>query len=49
MSHPYVIQYKESFMDKKCLCIVMEFADGQDLASKITKQKKTGKVAYSED
>ena len=35
MRHPYIITYKESFMDKKCLCIVMDFADGGDLYTKI--------------
>jgi len=49
MRHPYIITYKESFMDKKCLCIVMDFADGGDLYTKIANQKKVGKVCYSED
>ena len=35
MRHPYIITYKESFMDKRCLCIVMDFADGGDLYTKI--------------
>ncbi len=35
MRHPYIITYKESFMDKKCLCIVMDYADGGDLYTKI--------------
>ena len=43
MRHPYIITYKESFMDKKCLCIVMDFADGGDLYTKIANQKKIGK------
>lgn len=30
-------------MDKKCLCIVMDFADGGDLYTKIANQKKIGK------
>jgi len=46
-------------MDKKCLCIVMDFADGGDLYTKIANQKKIGKgksenfnsclVMYTED
>ena len=47
MRHPYIITYKESFMDKKCLCIVMDFADGGDLYTKIAHQKKIGKGKYS--
>ena len=43
MRHPYIITYKESFMDKKCLCIVMDYADGGDLYAKIANQKKIGK------
>ena len=35
MRHPYIITYKESFMDKRCLCIVMDYADGGDLYTKI--------------
>jgi NIMA (never in mitosis gene a)-related kinase len=49
MRHPYIITYKESFMDKRCLCIVMDYADGGDLYTKIANQKKVGKVCYSED
>jgi NIMA (never in mitosis gene a)-related kinase len=35
MRHPYIITYKESFYDKRCLCIVMDYADGGDLYTKI--------------
>ena len=41
MRHPYIITYKESFMDKRCLCIVMDYADGGDLQSKIKERYKT--------
>jgi len=47
MRHPYIITYRESFMEKKfifclnyfyrCLCIVMDYADGGDLYTKIAK------------
>lgn len=57
LRHPFIITYRESFMDKKWeiipylneiylsryLCIVMDYADGGDMYSKIAKQKKTGK------
>ncbi|KAM3141150.1 hypothetical protein pb186bvf_006755 [Paramecium bursaria] len=42
MRHPYIITYRESFMEKKCLCIVMDYADGGDLYAKIAKQKEIG-------
>ena len=28
MRHPYIVAYRESFMNKNCLCIVMDYADG---------------------
>lgn len=37
MRHPYIVTYRESFMDRRCLCIVMDFADGGDMYSKIAK------------
>lgn len=43
MRHPYIVTYRESFMDKRCLCIVMDYADGGDMYGKITKQKAIGK------
>jgi NIMA (never in mitosis gene a)-related kinase 1/4/5 len=43
MRHPYIVTYRESFMDKRCLCIVMDYADGGDMYSKIAKQKANGK------
>ncbi|OMJ92710.1 hypothetical protein SteCoe_4454 [Stentor coeruleus] len=43
MRHPYIVTYRESFMDKRCLCIVMDYADGGDMYSKIAKQKNNGK------
>ena len=42
MRHPYIVTYRESFMDKKCLCIVMDYADGGDMYNKIAKQKQAG-------
>ena len=43
MRHPYIVTYRESFMDKRCLCIVMDYADGGDMYGKIANQKKIGK------
>ncbi|CAK73768.1 unnamed protein product (macronuclear) [Paramecium tetraurelia] len=48
MRHPYIITYRESFMEKKCLCIVMDYADGGDLYGKIAKQKELG-ILFSEE
>lgn len=51
IQHPNVIAYKEAFFEEssQTLCIVMEFADGGDLQSKITKLKKDGKLMKEED
>lgn len=37
VKHPNIVSYKEAFVEKttSCLCIVMEFAGGGDLAGKI--------------
>lgn len=42
LRHPFIVSYRESFMNKGCLCIVMDYADGGDLYAKITKQKQLG-------
>jgi NIMA (never in mitosis gene a)-related kinase len=48
MRHPYIVTYRESFMEKKCLCIVMDYADGGDMYTKIAKQKQVGQ-GFSEE
>jgi NIMA (never in mitosis gene a)-related kinase len=35
-------------MDKRCLCIVMDYADGGDMYQKIAKQKQLG-TGFSEN
>jgi NIMA (never in mitosis gene a)-related kinase len=37
--HPNIVAYRESFVDKGLLCIVMDYADGGDLFQKTQKQK----------
>ncbi|XP_062273424.1 serine/threonine-protein kinase Nek1-like [Scomber scombrus] len=39
MSHPNIVQYKESFEERGCLCIVMDYCEGGDLNKKINSQK----------
>ena len=50
IEHPNVIAYKEAFFEEssQTLCIVMEFADGGDLQSKIAGLKKQGKLMPEE-
>ena len=39
LKHPNIITYRESFMDKKYLCIVMDYADNGDMYQRIEEQK----------
>ena len=39
LHHPFIITYVESFLDKRCLCIVMEYAEGGDLYSFLSRLK----------
>uniref|UniRef100_A0A8C5H975 non-specific serine/threonine protein kinase n=1 Tax=Gouania willdenowi TaxID=441366 RepID=A0A8C5H975_GOUWI len=39
MSHPNIVQYKESFEEGGCLYIVMDYCEGGDLFQKINSQK----------
>jgi len=38
--HPYIVRYRESFLEAGWLCILMDFCDGGDLASIIEQAKK---------
>ncbi len=40
MRHPYIVTYRESFIEKRCLCIVMDYCDGGDMYTKINQQKQ---------
>ena len=44
VKHPNIISYKEAFFDdeSKCLCLVMEYADGGDLFQRILQYQKKG-------
>lgn len=44
LKHPYIVRYRESFMDKGWLCIVMDYADGGDLTAKIEEYKAKGEL-----
>lgn len=47
ISHPNIIAYWDSFIYDNSLCIIMEFADGGDLANHI-EMKKTNKSMFHE-
>merc|ERR1719265_2826641 len=43
LKHPYIVRYRESFLEDGWLCISMDFCEGGDLCDKIKNAKKTGK------
>ena len=49
IEHENVIGYKEAFFeeDSKCLCIVLEYADGGDLMKMVDNHKRAG-TTFSE-
>jgi NIMA (never in mitosis gene a)-related kinase len=51
IEHPNIAAYKEAFLEESTstLCIVMEYADGGDLQSKINQLKKDGRFMKEED
>merc|ERR1719235_2645260 len=41
--HPYIVRYRESFIDSGWLCILMDFCEGGDLAMQIEQAKRRGR------
>merc|ERR1719326_461440 len=48
LRHPYIVRYRENFLEDGWLCIVMDFCEGGDLSSRIKKARANGK-SFSED
>lgn len=46
--HPYIVRYRESFIENGLLCIVMDYCSGGDLSKKIEKAKKRVKFIPEE-
>eukprot|EP00927_Polykrikos_kofoidii_P079672 TRINITY_DN7646_c0_g1_i1.p1 TRINITY_DN7646_c0_g1~~TRINITY_DN7646_c0_g1_i1.p1 ORF type:complete len:659 (+),score=103.68 TRINITY_DN7646_c0_g1_i1:142-2118(+) len=44
LKHPYIVRYRESFIEGGTLAIVMDFAEGGDLYRRIASTKKEGRV-----
>lgn len=49
LSHPNIIGYFESFLEGARLCIVMEYADGGDLAAAINRRREANQKFYERD
>lgn len=41
LKHPYIVSYRESFMDDARLCIIMDYAEGGDLFKVIDKVRRS--------
>lgn len=48
LQHPFIVQFKEGFVEKDSLSLVMDLCEGGDLYRVIQHQRKTGKY-LSED
>lgn len=46
--HPFIVQYRESFVEKGWLCILMSFCEGGDLTSAIEAKRRENQF-FSED
>merc|ERR1719230_1806147 len=44
LKHPYIVRYRESFLEDGWLCIAMDYCEGGDLSDKIKKMRQSGKV-----
>lgn len=42
LRHPFIIPYRESFLDGTTLCIIMDFAEGGDLGARISQARRAG-------
>merc|ERR1719456_196006 len=48
LKHPYIVRYRESFLEDGWLCIVMDYCEGGDLCQRI-KEAKAKNQPFSED
>mmetsp|Transcript_51829 Transcript_51829/g.82403 ORF Transcript_51829/g.82403 Transcript_51829/m.82403 type:complete len:447 (-) Transcript_51829:356-1696(-) len=44
LKHPYIVRYHESFIEKGRLAIVMDYAEGGDLAKRISRQRSKSEL-----
>merc|ERR1719174_1794516 len=47
--HPYIVRYRESFIDNGWLCILMDYCEGGDLSRQIEQAKKGRQPPFAEE
>merc|ERR1719408_896455 len=40
LQHPYIVRYRENFLDDGWICIAMDYCEGGDLADKIKRARQ---------
>merc|ERR1719428_50264 len=43
LKHPYIVRYRESFLEDGWLCIAMDYCEGGDLSDRLKKAKATNR------
>ncbi|KAF8819572.1 NEK kinase, partial [Cardiosporidium cionae] len=49
LNHPFIVKYKESFIENMCLYIIMEYCEGGDLFSLIKAHAKAKKKFFEKE
>merc|ERR1719486_1273388 len=48
LRHPFIVKYRENFLEDGWLCIVMDYCEGGDLSDRIKRQRAQHKL-FSEE
>merc|ERR1719456_938979 len=48
LRHPYIVRYRENFLDDGWICIAMDYCEGGDLAARIKRARQTNRT-FPED
>lgn len=48
LKHPYIISYRESYIENRSLAIIMDYADGGDMHQRISRTRNAGQMLPEE-
>lgn len=48
LKHPYIVRYRESFLEDGWLCIAMDYCEGGDLSDRLKKAKTSNRIIAEE-